>query len=174
MSETRTVMVRAWCGNDSRAFLIKFRMEASGVWKALSTWPDNSPATSAATASRAASNRSVASVPLSEMSGSFEWPEDGCAHCTSHDFFKCGCGALVCQGRSEMRLGQRHLYCPQCGRWGALEGYFTSLQGEELSANLSLPAKGQETMHSSRKQVATLPSRDVPHQVRGDSPKLLR
>jgi len=174
MSETRTNMVRAWCGNESRAFLIKFRLEASGVWKPLSTWPDNSASNSAPMAHHAASTSRAASIPLSEMSGSFEWPEDGCAHCTSHDFFKCGCGALVCQGKAEIKTGQRHFYCPQCARWGALEGYFTTLQGEEVSTNLSLPPRAQGSMLSGRQEVAALPSRDVPRQVKGDSPKLLR
>jgi hypothetical protein len=167
MSETRTNIVRAWCGRESRAFQIKFRMESPDAWKAISTFPDSSAAGSTPATSRGSS---AAPVPLSEMSGSFDFPE--CAYCTSHDFFKCGCGALVCQGKSEMKFERLHFYCPQCRRWGPLEGCFTSLQGEEMTTNKSLPARAQGSMLTGE-GVTALPPSNSPRQVTGDSRKML-
>ena len=169
MAEPRHVTVRTWCARDAKTFLINFRQEGPGLWRALSTSPDSS-----ASASDARSPHGP-SMPLTEMTGSFIKPEFGCAFCGSRDFFQCACGAFVCQGQSRSRSDKQEFYCPGCKRWARLEGYLSSLGGVGTSPDeRPRPSEvGAADLPPGRRTDSFPPKRPA-QQINGDAPRHMK
>jgi hypothetical protein len=168
MPEPSHVRVRTWCARDSKTFLINFRLERPGLWKALSTSPDYSASTSDAKGPHGPS------LPITEMTGSFIRPEFGCAFCGNRDYFKCACGAFVCQGQSRLRSDKQEFYCPECKRWARLEGYLSSLGGIGTSPDeRPLPDKVHAADQPTGRRTDSFQSKRTEQYFKGDAPKHL-